>query len=273
MSRDAASAERLQEEVPPALVIQDITKAFGGVVAVDRVSLQVRRGETIALIGSNGAGKTSLMKIVTGELRPDAGRIWIDGTDVTRWSAWKRARAGLGRSFQVCRLFDEMTVVENLELAAVLGLRRAALSMLRSIGPDERLRIDDALVKTELGSLGSVRAGDLSQGDRKKLEIAMTAAAGFKVLCLDEPMSGVARGETARLKEVIETGAAIDGLAILLVEHDLEVVFSVANSILVMHGGRVIAAGSAEEIRSDAVVRRVYLGGGPGKSRQSFDKD
>ena len=234
-------------------------KAFGAVVASEALSLQVRRGEVHALIGPNGAGKTTVINQLSGEIAPDAGSIHFDGRDITAYSADRRARLGLARTFQVSTLFDAMSVSENLALGVLPRLGHSYRFWRRARG-DARLMepVRELLARLELDALAEQRAGSLAHGDRRRLELAMALAGEPSMLLLDEPMAGTGP-ESSR--EIARLLAGLKGqVTVLLVEHDMDVVFAVADTISVMVAGRCIASGPPASVRADPQVRRAYLG-------------
>jgi branched-chain amino acid transport system ATP-binding protein len=237
-----------------------ITRRWGGLVAVNEVSLDLQRGELHAVIGTNGAGKSTLINILSGEIPPSAGTVELLGQDVTAWSQPRRSQAGLGRSYQRTTLYPSFTVLENCRLAAQartpkpwhwwqdagrceasLGAARAAAA---SAGLTDRL---------------DRPAGLLSHGQKRQLEIAMCLATAPQVLLLDEPLAGMGAEETERMLALLQSLKADH--AILLVEHDMDAVFRVADRITVMVNGAVIASGSPDEVRNSAEVQAAYLGG------------
>ena len=236
-----------------------LTRRFGGLAAVDAVSIELQRGEVHAVIGTNGAGKSTLVNMLSGELAPSAGTIRLGGVDVTAWSQPKRARAGVGRSYQRTNIFDEFSVFENARLSAQAAHQRAwalwegARECRRSCGIAR-----DALVATGLAESAAQTAGALSHGGKRQLEIAMCPATRPQVLLLDEPLAGMGAEETGRMLALL--AALRSGHAILLVEHDMDAVFKVADRITVMVDGRVIASDTPERIRVDPAVREAYLG-------------
>ncbi|HHN72468.1 MAG TPA: ABC transporter ATP-binding protein [Thermopetrobacter sp.] len=247
----------------PALEVEDLHKAFGGLRVSRGVSLRVRRGEIHALIGPNGAGKTTLVAQIAGQLRPDAGRIRIMGRDVTRASVAARVRAGLGRSFQMVSLMDGLSVRDNLILAH-MGRRGGVFSLFPPLSrrADLHRAAAASLAAFGLEGLAAARPPDLSHGQRRLLELAMALAGDPPVLLLDEPMAGLG-AEQARA--MIERLRALRGRhAVLLVEHDMEAVFALADRISVLVAGAVIATGAPDEIRADARVRAAYLGAAAG---------
>ena len=241
------------------LSLRDLSKSFGGVVAVDRVTLEVRAGEVHALIGPNGAGKTTLIHQVSGSLPADTGQILFEERDITRLAAHERVRAGLARSYQVTSLFRRFSVLDNLALA----VQARSGSSLRFWRPAraERARYDEAAAFADRVGLGArldQRAGDLSHGEQRALEVGLALATKPRLLLLDEPMAGMGPDETARLLALLQ--ALRQDVTLLLVEHDMDVVFQLADRIATLVSGRVIACDTPAAIRVNADVRRAYLG-------------
>ena len=238
-----------------------LTRRFGGLAAVQNVSIELRRGEVHAVIGTNGAGKSTLVNMLSGELAPSDGTIRLAGADITRWSQPKRARAGIGRSYQRTNIFNEFSVFENARLSAQAahqrvwafwqGARRCARS-----GPVAESAIDAVGLTRHAGE----PAGILSHGGKRQLEIAMCLATRPQVLLLDEPLAGMGAEETERMLRLLAALKAEH--AVLLVEHDMDAVFRIADRITVMVNGEVIASDSPERIRSDRAVQIAYLGEG-----------
>ncbi len=243
----------------PLLDIQGVSKSFGALRATDDVSLTLLSGEIHALIGPNGAGKSTLIQQVAGGLVPDAGRILFDGRDMTTLGTAERARAGLGRTFQISALAMENTVLQNTVLGVVGASRRVwrfARSVMRDGGV--RAQAEAALDRVGLSDVADMRVGELSHGQRRLLEVAVALTLRPKVFLMDEPMAGLGAEGSARM-----TGF-LDGLRseapILLVEHDMDAVFALADRISVLVSGKVIATGTPADIRSNADVRTAYLG-------------
>ena len=237
-----------------------LTRRWGGLVAVDEVSLDFRRGEVHAVIGTNGAGKSTLINLLSGEIAPSAGRVQLLGRDVTRWSQPRRARAGLGRSYQRTTIYPAFTVHENCRLAAQARFAhpwRVWQDAARC--PDAMAAAGAALSRVGLADESERPAGLLSHGGKRQLEIAMCLATGPQVLLLDEPLAGMGAEETERMLTLLD--ALRPGHAILLVEHDMDAVFRVADRITVMVNGTVIASGSPDAVRGNAQVQAAYLGG------------
>lgn len=241
------------------LEIDGLTKRFGGVVASDGIRLDVRRGELHAIIGPNGAGKTTLIGELTGEIAPDAGRIRFDGADITALPVYRRNALGLARSFQITSLFLEFTALDNVALAvqAHAGHSFRFWADARS-DPELREPARAALERVGLAARADVIVSNLSHGEHRQLEIAMALANKPRLLLLDEPMAGLGLEESARMVELLRE--LKQELPILLVEHDMEAVFALADRITVLVYGRVIASGAPEAIRANADVRDAYLG-------------
>lgn len=236
-----------------------LTKRYGAILVTDKVSLDVREGELHAIIGPNGAGKTTLINQLSGELRSDAGSIRFGDTDVTGLGINARARMGLVRSYQITSVFDEFTVLENATLAA-LGARTHAFRFWKPLQAD---RADVAAATEGIAAAGlTARAGVLASalgyGERRQLELAMALAAGPKFLLLDEPMAGMSVQESASVVALLQSLKR--KYTILLVEHDMNAVFALADRISVLVYGRLMVTGTPEEIRNNEEVRAIYLG-------------
>src|SRR5947207_35451 len=243
------------------LEIAGMTKSFAGFVAVADMSLTIETRQIAAVIGPNDAGKSTLCNLITGHLRPDRGRILLDGRDITGVQPHAACRMGLGRSFQRTNIFPKLTVFENLQAAFLVHYGRGGNFWSRS----ETLYRDE--VEALLGQIGlrdQARAlgGTLSYGNQKQLELGLALASDPQLLLLDEPTAGMSAGETHETIRLLERIAAERGLTLLFTEHDMEVVFGIAQKIAVLHQGRLIADGAPEEVRNDPEVRRVYLGHG-----------
>ena len=241
------------------LAIEGLTKRFGGVVASDNIALDVRPRELHAVIGPNGAGKTTLIGELTGEVAPDAGRIYFDGTDISGLPVYRRSQLGLARSFQVTSLFLHFTVLDNVALA-VQAHAGHSFHFWQKARAEGTLRepARAALQRVGLGSRGDVIAANLSHGEQRQLEIAMALANVPRLLLLDEPMAGLGAEESARMVKLLRE--LKQEFPILLVEHDMEAVFALADRITVLVYGRVIASGLPADIRANEEVRRAYLG-------------
>jgi branched-chain amino acid transport system ATP-binding protein len=239
---------------------RDISRRWGGLVAVDNVSLELERGTVHAVIGTNGAGKSTLINMLSGEIAPSSGTVELLGRDVTAWTQPRRARAGLGRSYQRNTIYPSFSVFENCRLAAQArhqrpwrwwqDARRHTPTLEAARAAASRAGLDPVLERT---------AGLLSHGQKRQLEIAMCLATEPQVLLLDEPLAGMGPEETERMLGLLH--ALRPGHAILLVEHDMDAVFRIADRITVMVNGAVIASDVPEAIRMNADVRMAYLGG------------
>jgi len=234
-----------------------LTRRFGGLLAVADVSLDLAMGELHAVIGPNGAGKSTLVNLLAGELAATSGSIHIDGRDVTGWSNWRIARCGVGRSFQRSNLMADMTVLENARLAVPA---RRLWRWLREADASVSVA-RDALARVGLADFARHRAGALSHGQLRQLEIGVALAARPKVLLLDEPLAGMGPEESGHFAEMLRQLARDH--AVLLVEHDMDVVFAVADRMTVMLDGRVLASGAPADIRASPSVRDAYLGHDP----------
>jgi branched-chain amino acid transport system ATP-binding protein len=241
------------------LEVQNLSRRFGGIMASDAIALDVRERELHAVIGPNGAGKTTLIAQLTGEIAPDAGSIRFAGRDITMVPAWRRSALGLARSFQITSLFLDFTVLDNVALA-VQAHAGHSFRFWRDARREPELRAPAraALERVGLAGRADVLASTLSHGEQRQLEIAMALATRPRMLLLDEPMAGMGPDESARLVAMLRELKS--QLAILLVEHDMEAVFALADRITVLVYGRVIASGAPEAIRANAEVRRAYLG-------------
>ncbi len=251
----------MAEAGAPLLQAIGLGRRFRGLAAVDDVSIDVRVGEIHAVIGTNGAGKSTLVNMLSGELAPSAGSVRFGGHDVTGWSQPRRARAGLGRSYQRTTIFGEFSVLENCRLAAQASEPKPWRVWERAAG-DARGIATASLV---LAAAGLEReagrtAATLSHGAKRQLEIAMCLATAPRALLLDEPLAGMGAEETGRMLELL--GALKPTHAILLVEHDMDAVFKVADRITVMVNGQVIASDVPDRIRTDRAVQLAYLGDG-----------
>ena len=244
------------------LEVRDIRKSFSGFAAVAGVSLNVPAQGITAVIGPNGAGKSTLFNLLTGHLRADGGRVAFEGRDITGAAPHAICRLGVGRSFQHTNIFRKLTVFENVQAALIAHGGQARNFWGRAHG----LYHDQA--QALLGSLGladqaEVVADALSHGNQKQLELCIALASNPKLLLLDEPTAGMSAAETRAAIHLLERIVADRRLALLFTEHDMDVVFSIAQKIAVLHQGKLIAEGAPAEVRGDAQVRRVYLGGRP----------
>ena len=242
-----------------ALELDHLNCAFGKLVVTDDVCLTIGEGERHVIIGPNGAGKTSLINQIGGQLKPAAGRILVNGQDVTGKPPSRISRLGVARTFQRNNLFHNLSVIENLRLALVVRFGNP-LDFYGVAGRDAGLleRARDLLRQTHLDGQDERIARTLSYGEQRQLEIGVALASEPKLLLLDEPTSGMSPAETARMIELI--AALRRTLSVLMIEHDMTVVFSIADRITVLYYGKILATGTPDEIRADARVREVYLG-------------
>jgi branched-chain amino acid transport system ATP-binding protein len=236
-----------------------LRKSFDGFRAVDGVDLTVAPGSVHAIIGPNGAGKTTLFNLITGHLRPDAGRVLFKGRDITGIPPHDLCRLGMGRSFQRTNIFPRLTVYDNVQ-AAFLSHRGRGWNVLTPVGALYREETERLLASVGLADKASEVAGFLSHGNQKQLELGLTLALEPEILLLDEPTAGMSSVETREAIQLIGRIARERRLTLLFTEHDMEVVFSVAQRITVLHQGRVIADDRPEAVRAHPEVRRVYLG-------------
>ena len=241
------------------LSLRNLSKRFGGVVAVDRVSLEIAAGEVHALIGPNGAGKTTLVSQISGSLSSDEGQINFHGLDVTKAKPHERVRLGLARSHQITSIFRRFSVLDNLALT-VQARSGSSFSFWRPVAAETALFDEARAISREIGLAErlEVTAGNLAHGEQRALEVGLALATRPKLVLLDEPMAGMGPEESQRMIALI--GRIRAGVTVLLVEHDMDAVFRLADRITVLVNGRVIATGKPEAIRADPQVRRAYLG-------------
>jgi ABC-type branched-subunit amino acid transport system ATPase component len=247
------------------LVVEDVTVAFGGLIALDAVNLAAEIGQVTGLIGPNGAGKTTLFNVICGAQRCTRGRVMLLGQDIGGWRPHRRAAGGLGRTFQRMELFWSMTVAETVALAVDAEQLRGGTARRFRPGRTESAlaaRVEEILELCRLDGLASTQAGALSTGQARVLELARAIATRPRILLLDEPSSGLDTLETRRFADTLQRVFDQGDLGVVLVEHDVELVFALCQQIHVLEFGRIIATGSPEEIQSDATVRAAYLGEG-----------
>ena len=244
----------------PILTTQDLTIAFGGLKAVDQVNLEIEKGRLTSVIGPNGAGKTTLFNLLTGFYRPTHGKIFFDSKEITFLPVHKIVKLGISRSFQILKIFNEMTVFENIRVAVQAQMNHGMeffASCDRLI--DVRKRAEEILEEIHLTVKASIKAKNLSYGDKRILEIGLSLAGNPQVLLLDEPTSGVGGHERGGVARFIHD--LTKKWTVLLVEHDMDIVMGISDRIVVMQQGRIIADGTPEEIKSNETVKEVYLGG------------
>jgi ABC-type branched-subunit amino acid transport system ATPase component/ABC-type branched-subunit amino acid transport system permease subunit len=241
------------------LRVEGLSKRFGGLKAVDGVSLEVLEGRRHAVIGPNGAGKSTLFNLLTGQIRPDSGKVVFGGVDITGRRPYQLSRFGIGRAFQITNIFPKLTVLQNLQYS-MLAHRGDTV---RPFGIADRRYRDEAMQLLDavgLGPAAALPAGLLSHGDQRALELAISLALGTRLLLLDEPTAGMSPYETKRAMELVNGVVAQQGLTLLFCEHDMDIVFGIADVVTVMHQGSVLAEGTPEAIRSNPEVQRIYLG-------------
>jgi len=242
------------------LQVEGVVKSFDDFLAVNEANLSVQKGEIVAVIGPNGAGKTTLFNLITGQLPRDRGRIVFKGEDISELPPYERCRRGIGRSFQIVNIFPRLTVFQNVQVA-VLSHQRKSSTLFRPAG---NLAVGETRSLLESVGLSDKRknvVGSLSHGDQKILEIAMALGNEPEMLILDEPTAGMSPEETFATIELIKRLARARGLTILFCEHDMDIVFSISRSIMVMHQGRTLIQGKPEDVRNNSEVQAAYLGG------------
>ncbi len=245
----------------PCLALKGLCKTFGGLSAIQQLSLNVLPGDRKGIIGPNGAGKTTLFNLITGLLPPSSGRIELFGKEVSRWASHRRAGLGMARTFQITNLFPKLTVLDNV-LLAVQGLRSLKLSMWRFQSSYSALqeKAQDLLERTGYWERRHMEVRHLSHGDQRQIEIVMALGSDPKLLLLDEPVAGLSVAESKQVGAFLNR---LDpGLTILMIEHDMDVAFSVVNTIAVLHAGTLVEEGTCDQIRKSERVRELYLGSG-----------
>ena len=241
------------------LATHAVSRRFGGLLATDGVSIELRRGQVHALLGPNGAGKSTLINLLSGDLDCSSGQVLYRGQDITGLAADARSRIGIGRSYQKTNIFPSFTVRENCRLAAQSREPRARnIFSDASAWPGYAARVDQAMANVGLTARAGERASELSHGEQRQLELAVVLCTGPEVLLLDEPLAGMGHDESARMIALLRTLAP--GHAILLVEHDMDAVFSIADVITVMVNGKVLMTGTPQEVRDSPEVQQAYLG-------------
>jgi ABC-type branched-subunit amino acid transport system ATPase component/ABC-type branched-subunit amino acid transport system permease subunit len=243
----------------PLLVVENLSRSFGGLRAVQGVNLMVHARDRHAIIGPNGAGKSTLFNLITGRIKPDTGRVTFGGRDITGRPPHAIARAGIGRAFQITMIFPKLTVLQNLQYAMLAHRGYTA----RPFGFADRMFRDEAMELLEavgLDQYAGLPAGQLSHGDQRAIELAISLALGSRLVLLDEPTAGMSAFETQKAMELVRRVAQEKNLTLLFCEHDMEVVFGTARTVTVMHLGRVLTEGTPDEVRSNPDVQKVYLG-------------
>jgi branched-chain amino acid transport system ATP-binding protein len=254
------TTQPIQQAASAAVELRSITVAFGGLLALEHVDLAVEHGERLAVLGPNGAGKTTLFNVIAGDVRPTFGTVMVRSRDCTRSPSRVRPSLGVSRTYQKTRLFGGLTVEDNLYLAQT-GKQRRHLAMRRTAQDAAAGDVARAVAeRVWLGGHIGTKVADLSHGERRQLEIGMAIAAEPEIMLLDEPASGLSRGERERLIEMLDSLPR--DLTLLLIEHDMDVALTVAARVVVMADGVVVASGTPDEIRHDPLVHEIYLGRG-----------
>jgi len=244
---------------PPCLLLENVSRDFGGLRAVGNVTLAIAPGERHVLIGPNGAGKTTLFHLISGELRATQGKIVLFGDDVTALAPHRRAARGIARTFQITNLFPNLTVMENVLLACE-ALEPRKFSMLRPLSSCTDLKEKAAKLLQDFGlwDLRGEPAKNISYGDQRKVEVALSVAGRPRLLLLDEPMAGLSTGESESMQRLLQK---LDpAITVLLIEHDMDVAFAFAENITVLYQGRVLTSGPKDEVRANPTVQEIYLG-------------
>ena len=240
-----------------ALSLRRVSKRYGRLTILDQVSLEIAPGEQRAIIGPNGAGKTTLFNVISGDASASDGKVVFDGHDVTRFPAHRRARRGISRTFQITTLFPQLTSLENVLLALQPGTRRR-FAPSSSWGDELLDRARDLLRRIDLHSKMGSSVAELSHGEQRQVEICLASALRPKLLLLDEPAAGLAQADLPLITDTLSELCA--GVTLMLIEHDMSLVFGVAEKVTVLHHGSVVADGGADEVRADPKVQEVYLG-------------
>ena len=246
------------------LTTQALLKSFGENRAVNGVNFVVRQGEVLSLIGSNGAGKTTLVNLISGLFQPDSGQIMFENSDVTRQSSYDRIKAGIARSFQLVNLFDQLSCADNVALS--IFSREGKTLNLAALASRDRAVWDEArdvLRQFGLDSKAAVSAGTISHGERKLLDVAIAYALRPKLLFLDEPTSGVSTGEKASIMDIVSAIVRSGGITVVIIEHDMDIVYRYSERIVVMHQGEILADGTPDEIRRNDTVTTTLIGTHP----------
>jgi branched-chain amino acid transport system ATP-binding protein len=241
------------------LKVEDLNKSFGGLQATSNVSYQMAPGELSAIIGPNGAGKSTFFNLLSGYHRPDRGTVTFKGVNVTHWSPHRIARFGMSRAFQVSNIYPKLTTYENVR-QAVLAQKKRTFDFFTPAGLLARKETGELLALTGLEEFSAAEAGNLSQGDKKRLELALALAVKPDLLLLDEPTAGMSGEETTATMELVSRLNRDMGVTTLFTEHDMRVVFGYAHRLTVLHQGAIIADGTPEEVRANQEAQRVYLG-------------
>ena len=245
-----------------ALELEAVSRHFGALVALADINLTVRAGERRAVLGSNGAGKTTLFNAITGDFPPTTGRVRLFGEDVTALPVHERIRRGLRRTYQISLLFDGLSVIENIYLAC-RGVGRRRFSLRRPAPSDSAMQLAETLLEAvHLDAARDLQVATLSHGQQRQLEIALALAGAPRLILFDEPAAGLSPAERAELVEILQ--ALPEHIGFIIIEHDMDVALRVAESVSMMHNGRIIREGTPAEIEADPQVQELYLGGGHG---------
>ncbi len=239
--------------------IVGLTKSFGGLTAIDNVSLNIKKEELSSIIGPNGAGKTTLFNLITGHLSPDRGKITFKGKDITDLSPHEISRIGIGRSFQRQNIFPRLSTFENVQVA-LFSAKRINGNLYSWASNMFREETDEILESVGLGDKKFTQGGYLAYGDQKRLEIGIALAIHPELILLDEPTAGMSPSETMEITELIQKLVKEQGLTLIFVEHDMDIVFRISDKVKVMHQGRIIFEGTPDEVRANDEVQSIYLG-------------
>jgi len=242
-----------------ALRAEALSKDFGGVQAVQNISFQVRSGEHLAIIGPNGAGKTTLFNLLSGQLKPTTGRVFFEGQDITHMASHRRVHLGIARTFQIVNLFLDLTVLEHI-LLAFQGTKPSRFQLIRHVNSYRKLfsRAEQLLTTMDMWERKDEVVNALSYGEQRKLEIALSLASGPKLLLLDEPSCGLTAAESAEITSMIHNLQS--SITVIFVAHDMDLVFGVAQRIIVLHYGEMIVEGQPDEIKNNSKVNEIYMG-------------
>lgn len=246
-----------------AVRTEELTKCFGSLVAVDHVSLEIPEKQIRAIIGPNGAGKSTLMDLISNRTLPTSGKVFLNDEDITGLPPYVISRKGLGKCFQISKLFTNLTAVENIQISIIAREKQMYNLLGWKIGPGKGAYYDEAVAVMESIGIADKRndiAGYMSYGDQRRLEIGITLAQNPNIIMLDEPTAGVARSEGYKLMDLCRQLARDRELTIVFIEHDMDIVFNYAEEISVMSHGKLIASGTPEEIKNDPFVQQSYLG-------------
>jgi len=241
------------------LEVEGLTKSFGGLMAVNKVDLQIEDRELSSIIGPNGAGKTTLFNLLSGKLRPSSGRVIFKGEEISKLSPREICLKGIGRSFQRVNIFPRLSTFDNVQIA-VLSEQKKTRNLFIPVRKMVREKTKEILESVMLADKEEVLAGLLSHGDQKRLELGIALATRPKLLLLDEPTAGMSPEETKKTTELIQEIVQDQGLTLILIEHDMSVVFRISEKIRVMHMGRMIAEGKPEEVKANNEVQKIYIG-------------